>query len=376
MNILYLLTYDYSFEYWEKTGNFSREKKYFNEFNSNYKDVNFIFVTYGDENDLHYSKDLNNQKVIPIYDKFKHSNNNFIRFVKSFFIPFHLYKIIKNENIEIIKQNQLQGVWVAIILKLLLRVPLITRTGYSVLEFKLKDEGKMFTKIFYYLLTQLALTISNIYTVTSLQDTFFLEKYFVVNKNKILLRPNFVIIPKNKEFDSRLKNFISVGRLESQKNIHYQIDEFSNSSNEIDHFGEGKLLSELLNYSKKKNTKITFKNNIDNIELIETYKNYKFYISSSLFEGNPKTILEAMAAGCIVIAPEIPNIQEIIRNNYNGYLYKLTEGSLRKIIDDITNGNHELEQISQNAVNTVKKFNNLSELLKNEYNDLILVNNS
>lgn len=376
MNILYLLTYDYSFESWNRNGNFSREKKYFNEFSSKYKDINFVFITYGDENDLKYSKDIHNQKIIPVYRNIKFNNNNFIRLLKSFLIPFKLYKIIKNENIQVIKQNQLQGVWVAIIFKLLLRVPLITRTGYSVLEFKLKEKRKLFTKIFYYFITHLALTFSNIFTVTSKQDIFFLKKFFIFNKNKIYIRPNFVLIPKYSEITKRSKNFISVGRLEPQKNINYQIKEFSNSEYEIDHFGEGKLYSILLDYSKKMNTKITFKKNIDNVELIETYKKYKYYISSSIYEGNPKTILEAMAAGCVVIAPKIPNIEEIIQNNHNGFLYKLTEGSLKNTIEKVTNLTVDLEKISHNAISSVNQNNNLSDLVKNEYYDFISVNSS
>ena len=43
--------------------------------------------------------------------------------------------------------------------------------------------------------------------------------------------------------------------------------------------------------------------------------NYKYYLSSSKFEGNPKTILEAMSSGCIVIASNIKNHKEIIKHN-------------------------------------------------------------
>ena len=43
-------------------------------------------------------------------------------------------------------------------------------------------------------------------------------------------------------------------------------------------------------------------------------------MSTSLFEGNPKAILEAMAAGCVVIALENENITKVIENNFNGII--------------------------------------------------------
>ena len=43
-----------------------------------------------------------------------------------------------------IKQNQLQGSWVAIIIKALLHKPLFTRTGYDVYKFCLEDKKNFF----------------------------------------------------------------------------------------------------------------------------------------------------------------------------------------------------------------------------------------
>ena len=72
-----------------------------------------------------------------------------------------------------------------------------------------------------------------------------------------------------------------------------------------------KLLSKILHeldYNKIiGNTNIT----ISSIQLDSNH-----VISSSLFEGNPKTILEAMSMGCIVIASDIKNHRELIEKWY------------------------------------------------------------
>ena len=52
------------------------------------------------------------------------------------------------KKIDLIKQNQLQGVWVSLIFKFLTKKPLILRSGYDVLSFKLKEK-KLFIKLFF-----------------------------------------------------------------------------------------------------------------------------------------------------------------------------------------------------------------------------------
>ena len=69
-----------------------------------------------------------------------------------------------------IKQNQLQGSWVAIIIKALLHKPLFTRTGYDVYKFCLEDKKNFFIKFLYLYLTKITIWFSNIYSVSNLTD--------------------------------------------------------------------------------------------------------------------------------------------------------------------------------------------------------------
>ena len=50
------------------------------------------------------------------------------------------------------------------------------------------------------------------------------------------------------------------------------------------------------------------------------YNRCKVYVLCSLYEGNPKTLLEAMACGCAVVGTNVLGIQEIIRHQENGLL--------------------------------------------------------
>lgn len=372
MQIVYFLTYEYSFKLWEETGNISRESEYFKFISSEHPDYFFYFISYGNEKDESFTPFLKNSKIIPIYKYMKYDKNKFIRFIRSFKIPFILKKILRNENIDIIKQNQLQGIWISLFFKILMKKPLITRTGYDVLSFKISEKKGFHKIIFFYLLTQLALIFSDIYTVTSNVDKIFLKKYFYVPKknNKLRIRSNFAKTSKYLSLDNRTNNeILMVGRLEQQKNYRYVINEFANSQYRINNYGIGEDFAPLVKLSKENNVNIQFCDVVPNKELLEILNRYKFFISCSLFEGNPKSILEAMGSGCIVFAARNPNIEEIITDGVTGFLFDLNENELidlfQSSIDRV-----DLNKISKSAVKFVKENNNLENLVKNESSDL------
>lgn len=372
MQIVYFLTYEYSFKLWEETGNISRESEYFKFISSKHDDYFFYFISYGNEKDESFTPFLKNSKIIPIYKYMKYDKNKFIRFIRSFKIPFILKKILRNENIDIIKQNQLQGIWISLFFKILMKKPLITRTGYDVLSFKIREKKGFHKIIFFYLLTQLALIFSDIYTVTSNIDKIFLKKYFYVSRknDKLRIRSNFVKTSKYLSLENRANNeILMVGRLEQQKNYRYVINEFANSQYRIDNYGSGEDFAPLVKLSKENNVNIQFRDVIPNKKLLEILNRYKFFISCSLFEGNPKSILEAMGAGCIVFAARNPNIEEIITDGVTGFLFDLNENELIDLFQSsIDRG--DLNKISKSAVKFVKENNNLENLVKNESSDL------
>ena len=95
---------------------------------------------------------------------------------------------------------------------------------------------------------------------------------------------------------------------------------------------------------------------------------YKYYLTSSKYEGNPKSTLEALSSGCIVIASDIPNHREIIEHGFNGFLYSENKRSLLNTFEDVTK-NIDLKTISSNA-RSIYRSNSLELIVKKELNDL------
>ncbi len=364
MKILYIFTFDYSLKTWKNSGILDREIEYFNELKKN--NIDITLITYGDASDEKFAENYG-LNIYPLYKHFKRPNLKILRVLKSFIFPIY---IKKNTEFDIIKQNQLQGAWVSILLKMLTRKKLIIRTGYDVFLFSLKEKKQLYKKVLIYILTQLSIVLSDIYTVTSLDDKKFLEKYYISRKNKIRLRRNWVkFINSLNILENRNHNsLISAGRLEKQKNYIQLLDFLKDSTKKIIIYGNGSQKNNILNYANLNNLEVEIREPIKNNDLIELMRNYTYYVSTSLYEGNPKTILEAMGAGCIVVAPNTQNNKEVIDNKINGYLYDIqTESPLDFLIDDYS---EDREMISKNAFETIKNNYSLEKFIEDELVEL------
>ena len=366
VKVAVVFTFGYSLDTWNSSGTLEKELKPYLLLNKLYN-IEFTFITFGDKTDRHINTGTSNINVIPVYEMINKSKYKFVNYMKSFFVPF----MVKSQlsDINIIKQNQLLGSWVSIILQRLLRKPLIVRTGYDMYEFSILENKKWHIKKLYKLLTYMSLKSSDLYTVSSKCDKDFLQKNF--NGGNILIRPNWVNKYPSVKFNSRArKKIITVGRLENQKNFKSLIESFQSSTFEIDIIGDGSQKNLLQSIASEYNVKVNFLSNIQNDEIIALLKKYKYFISTSLFEGNPKSMLEALSVGCIVFASNIKNHREIIKNGVNGFLFELDNNNLRKVFEE--NHEHDLiEEISHNAQKIINKSNSIDKLVETENSDFL-----
>ncbi len=365
MNIILFFTYDISLKDWETSGLLDRELKFYETLHKKYS-TKFKFITYGDYEDTKLVN-LPFIEIIPVYERIKYSQNKYIRFIKSFLIPYRFANELKDS--EIIKTNQLLGSWVAIISKLKFEKKLIIRTGYNLVEFTKKNKKNVFKVLLYSLLTKMSLRFCDLYLVSSTSDMSLIQGMSKKYKKKVQLRPNWVEISKDTSFYKRKENFaISVGRLEKQKNFSQLISFLENSNLNIDIYGAGTMKSELLNEAKIKNVKLNIYEPIPNKELLNKLKNYRFFISTSLFEGNPKAILEAMASGCVVLTKKNINIEEIIKDDFNGILFD-SRDDLLKVLENLENNPAKWSELSANSIETIKKKFLLENIVDEEQSD-------
>ena len=118
MNIILLFTYGVSLNDWEDTGILQRELSYYHYLREKYN-INITFLTFGNAEDEDI--EINGVQIIPIYKYFYKTPFKTINYLLSIFIPFMLKNKLPKNNV-VVKTNQLNGSWIAIILKLILLV--------------------------------------------------------------------------------------------------------------------------------------------------------------------------------------------------------------------------------------------------------------
>jgi glycosyltransferase involved in cell wall biosynthesis len=367
MRIILIFTYGISLRNWHETGIYEREMLFYQKLEEKYN-ISFTFLTYGDKSDEDYFYGFSNSRVLPVYAFINKSRFKKVNLIKSIFIPFKLSKKL-NES-DLIKTNQLDGSWVAIILKKILKIPLIVRTGYNIYEFKQLEGKSIYKKLFYKNLTKLALMYSDLFTTTSNTDKTNISKLKKINKN-IEVIPNWIYEVYENPVDQRYQNkILTVGRLEEQKNYQSLIESFQGLNIEIDIVGEGSQKSELEKLAQRTGVSVNFLGTFNFFELNRLYSKYKVFVSTSNFEGNPKVILEALASGCVVIAKNTPNLRDVIENKNTGFLYDDSK-DISKLVNKVLLDDNIFTEVSDKGLSKVKNSYHLSSILQKEVSNYI-----
>ena len=173
---------------------------------------------------------------------------------------------------------------------------------------------------------------------------------------------NFNIGIKNNK-----KNIISICRLVDQKNI-FEIFKIAQKL-EIYNFivlGDGYLFEKAKIYLKN--------NNIKNVYLLGNTKDvFKYlyesdlFLSTSLYEGHPISILEAMSIGLPIVASKVTGNIDTIKNGFSGFFYSL--GNVNQAcscIKEIMKNNQLKLKLSINSFSTHRKLFT-TEKMKNSY---------
>ena len=197
-----------------------------------------------------------------------------------------------------------------------------------------------------------------------------MNRKFKVNNN-IQIRPNYINQEIFTDYEQeRINELLFVGRLEDQKNIRFLIDEYkSYQLPKLNIIGDGFYKDELQYEITHNNLNINLIGKVPNYDLPNFYNKYKYFILCSKYEGNPKTLLEAMSSGSIVIGNNVEGIKSIIENNKNGFLINCEKGDLEKVLKLAINKQFDLTRIKQNSINYVNHNHSLENLTKMELKD-------
>lgn len=356
---------DVSFLTWKNSGILDREIKYYKSLIK--KNYNIIFLTFGDKKDKKINFLLKKKiKVIPLYDKIKRPKNFLIRNLFNIFLP---SIILKNENFQIIKSNQLSGGLSAMVTSIILKKKIFFRIGWepNILYEVLKKN--CFTKILYKSISFLIYNFGTYFSVSSKEIKDFLLKKIIVNRKSkyIKIIENYIDTNsfKNHKTKKYVKRVLLVSRLSKEKNISFLIDALQGTDIRADIIGVGNEKSNLIRYAKEKNVYLKFLGKKNNNDLPKYFNSYYVYVICSKNEGNVKSLLEAMSCQLICVGTNVNGIRNIIKNNKTGLIIN-NPLELRKSLVKVFKNLKKFRFLGKIARKRVLKLNSMEYFLKEE----------
>lgn len=324
--IAVFFTHGVSLKLWERRGMFSREVRFYEELAREVAKV--WFFTY-DRNDSRYVNRIDSRIHI---------------FPKRFPIPNLLYGLLlpflyRHElaRVDAIRVHQVAGAIPALITHWLMRKPLIVRAGYQWYSFARRQNASQLKLTVISLIERLAYTSAHAIIHTTQEDADFVAKRYHVDASKLHVIPNWVDTDLFKPMDveKRPGTVCFVGRLEKQKNLRALVGAMKGVNATLVIYGEGSQRESLIARARELGVVVEFRGHIANEDLPRALNACKLFILPSLYEGNPKVLLEAMACGLPVIGTNVVGITSVIEDDKTGVLCETNPQSIRRAITNL-----------------------------------------
>ncbi len=155
---------------------------------------------------------------------------------------------------------------------------------------------------------------------------------------------HFKPMPCAKQFD-----LVYVGHMIEIKNVRALLCAIEGTKLSIAMIGDGELHKELQDRFGTLDGRIHWFGRVSNPELPQLLNQARAFVLPSLFEGQPRVMLEAMACGMPIIGSNVPGINNLIEHRVTGYLCDTDEKGIAAALGDVLSQPELMRTLGENA---------------------------
>ncbi len=227
---------------------------------------------------------------------------------------------------DIIKTNQSNGAYYYAFAARQWKKPLILRCGYVQGEYLETTKGRTAKVMAYQRLEAWAFKSARHSLVPTKALSEWVNKKYGISNDRISIIPNFIdtsLFRPIKGIIKKERSVVSVGRLAPVKRFDLLIKACAGISGcELTLAGEGPEKENLKTLAQSLGVNLTLTGNVPNEKLPKLIQEHGAFAMTSLREGHPKALIEAMACGMPCIAVKARGTENLIEHMKTGLLVK------------------------------------------------------
>lgn len=316
-----------SLKTWESIGALDREIALYRRLRALGWSVSF--VTYGNGDELALAGDMD---AIDVCANYGHLGSTEY---EARLFTIHAERLSQSD---IIKTNQSYGADIAFAAAQMFRKPLVARCGYmwslnAEREFGAESEQRaealrIENRVF-------AVADRILVTTESMRED--VARRIPDAAQRVRVVPNYVDTDLFRDYgvDRDPDLVVYVGRIAPEKNLRALLRAIERSSLRLVIIGNGPLRDELEREFRGLADRVAWVGNARNSELPTILNRSGMFVLPSLYEGHPKSLIEAMACGAPVIGCDSPGIREVVEHCVNGLLCDRSAEGIRGAIEEL-----------------------------------------
>lgn len=328
LHLVLFFTRGMSLAAWDRVGLFDREVALYRRLVDG--GVRVTFITYGDEDDLRYADKLPGIEIC--------CNDTGLS------APVYAEQLpaLHGQSLaaaDLFKTNQTTGGDVALRAAKMWHKPLIARCGYLASDCAARREGVESQAHQEALRVEHALfsRADRIVVTTDLTRVRVAER-LPARAGAISVIPNYVdteLFRPAQDVPIDPRRLCYVGRLDQpEKNLCMLVEAVRGLDVTLDLIGDGPLRSKLEAVSET-DERLRVLGTVPNARLPAYLQRSAAFVFPTFGEGHPKSLLEAMASGCPVVATDVEGVREVITHGETGWLCDTTAASFRAGIETV-----------------------------------------